>query len=460
MALNYTVTLTGGTDNGTYTIYYDQVNPSNIATIYGSSTPATNLTLSEVQSGVIVTVPTGTGLIIFVNDNPNFATDCSTNQVVFNIVPDATQPPTATPNPTNQPTPTPNPTNQPTATPNPTNQPTPTPSPSPSPSPQEEITFKFCQCGGEGNVSSSVEAQNFQTTTCIYLTQTQLGGVPNTGDRVFMSDAFCYLYDSQVQGTPTNLTINGSCECASPTPTPSPSPSATPEQLRDLKFVYCTDIATEALNAPIDEEGGKEESEGGGNGPSIPTPTPTTQNLAPTNPPIYLTQNEFGSMPQLGDTLQINDGGTDNKCYEYDSQEVGPAPTGITIINTNQCTCPPSATPTPTPTAQMYTYYISTPSYTFNDLCGESDYNVSTPIQSTASSKQTLLGTDIFDMNGNPYVSNIGSPGNLRYHAVSTVSGTTVQTMLSPWTYIQIDNLGNCVDNGSHSCSQEQENPY
>lgn len=339
MALNYTVTLTGGTDNGTYTIYYDQVDPSNIATIYGSSTPATNLTLSQVQNGVIVTIPTGTGLIIFVNDNPNFATDCSTNQVIFNIVPDATPPPTSTPNPTPNPTSTPTETQAPT--PNPTQNPTPTPSPSVTPDPTAvELTYKFCQCGGEGTVGSSVSTQNFNTESCIYLTQTQLGGIPSTGDRVLMSDAFCYLYDSQVQGTATTLTINpAGCECDSPTPTPSPSPSPTPVELRDKKFVYCGTVENAALGAETQAGNPSEELEEEGGGE--------------VNPPIYLTSSEYGSTPQLGDTLQINDGGTDNKCYEYDSQEVGSETTGITIVNTS-CVCPPDPTPNPTATSVFY----------------------------------------------------------------------------------------------------------
>jgi hypothetical protein len=442
MALNYTVTLTGGTDNGTYTIYYDQVNSSNIATIYGSSTPATNLTLSQVQNGVIVTVPNGTGLLIFVNDNPNFATDCSTNQVIFNIAPDATQPPTATPNPT------PNATNQPT--PNPTSTPVPTPTETDGGS---EITHKFCQCGGEGNQSSSVSTQNFTPTTCIYLTETQLGGYPSSGTRVFMSDAYCYLYDSQEQGTPTTLTINGGCECASPDPTPSPSPSATPEQIRNLKFVYCGTIETSAFNVEVGEEGIRGED---------PTPTPTaTQSSGPTsNPPIYLTQDEYGSAPAYGSTLTINDGGTDNKCYEYQTQETGSAPSGITIINTS-CVCTPDPTPTPTPTATstMYTYYISTPSYTLSDLC-DGDYNISTEIQSSASTYSGLLNTTIYDSNGNPYVSNAGTSNTPLYHAVSTVTGTSISTTITPWVYIRINNVARCIDNGTHDCTEGEQNPY
>jgi hypothetical protein len=162
-----------------------------------------------------------------------------------------------------------------------------------------------------------------------------------------MSDAFCYLYDSQVQGTATTLTINpAGCECDSPTPTPSPTPSATPVELRDKKFVYCGTVENAALGAETQAGNPSEElEEEGGEGPGE------------LNLPIYLTSTEYGSTPQLGDRLQINDGGTDNKCYEYDSQEVGPETTGITIVNTT-CLCPqPTPTPTPSVTPPTAVFY-------------------------------------------------------------------------------------------------------
>ena len=71
-----------------------------------------------------------------------------------------------------------------------------------------ELTYKFCQCGGEGTVGSSVSTQNFNTESCIYLTQTQLGGIPSTGDRVLMSDGSVIYMIVKSKGQATTLTIN------------------------------------------------------------------------------------------------------------------------------------------------------------------------------------------------------------------------------------------------------------
>jgi len=51
MARLFTIKLTLGTYQGPYTIYYDQVSLSNIATINGTSNLAENLTISEIRLG-------------------------------------------------------------------------------------------------------------------------------------------------------------------------------------------------------------------------------------------------------------------------------------------------------------------------------------------------------------------------------------------------------------------------
>lgn len=64
----YDIKLTNGTAPGPYTIYYNSVSPSNIAVIYGTTTPATGISYSTLTSsvGVRVTVPdTSTSIIIY-----------------------------------------------------------------------------------------------------------------------------------------------------------------------------------------------------------------------------------------------------------------------------------------------------------------------------------------------------------------------------------------------------------
>jgi hypothetical protein len=57
MSRYFTISINTGTSPGPYTIYYNTIGSGNIATIYPSGLPAENLTLSQLQSGVIVTAP-------------------------------------------------------------------------------------------------------------------------------------------------------------------------------------------------------------------------------------------------------------------------------------------------------------------------------------------------------------------------------------------------------------------
>ena len=159
MARHFTVTLTSGTNIGPYTIYHTSSTNGNQALLYGTSNQATNLTLAQVQGGVLITVPDNATSVIFYNTNGLLIKNCPTNIVEYPLTPSGTpvatpQPtPDATPVATPQPTPlptngaTPQPTPNPSATPNvtqmPTYTPTPIPSATPSPSPSATPNCDF-----------------------------------------------------------------------------------------------------------------------------------------------------------------------------------------------------------------------------------------------------------------------------------------------------------------------------
>jgi hypothetical protein len=74
MSQNYNITITGGTSQGPYTIYYNVINNNNIALKYLTSIPATNISLSELTSGYYVTIPNNATVIYLYNQS------CGTNQ--------------------------------------------------------------------------------------------------------------------------------------------------------------------------------------------------------------------------------------------------------------------------------------------------------------------------------------------------------------------------------------------
>ena len=193
MAKQFIVSIVSGSAPGPYNVYYDVVNPSNIATVVDTSLPAINVTYNDLTSpnGVLVSVPDSAEKIILYNTDQN----CLIGDEL--ILPTPTPTPTPSPSPTPSPTPTPSPSPSPTpsptptpttncdfgidvdvifATPTPTASPTPSPTPTPSPSPTPSPTPN-CDFGVD--------------TSVIYPTPTP---------------------------SPTT----------SPTPTPSPTPSPTP----------------------------------------------------------------------------------------------------------------------------------------------------------------------------------------------------------------------------------------
>ena len=120
-----------------------------------------------------------------------------------------------------------------------------------------------------------------------------------------------------------------------PTETPTPTPSATPEIIRNLKFQYCNTISTEVLSE----------------GETTAVGNPEVNEY---DDYIYLTSDDYGSIPSVGDTAKVHFGSSNHYCYEYVGLETG-VYTSWVYLNTN-CTCPvdptatPTATPTPTPT--------------------------------------------------------------------------------------------------------------
>ena len=81
MNANYSIQLTEGDYTATYTIYYNSVSASNIATLLTSNLPADGLSLTTMLSGVNISVPGTANLIIVVGDGY-----CA-NSIEFQIVP-------------------------------------------------------------------------------------------------------------------------------------------------------------------------------------------------------------------------------------------------------------------------------------------------------------------------------------------------------------------------------------
>jgi len=81
MNANYSIQLTEGDYTATYTIYYNSVSASNIATLLTSNLPADGINLTTMLAGVNISVPGTANLIIVVGDGY-----CA-NSIEFQIVP-------------------------------------------------------------------------------------------------------------------------------------------------------------------------------------------------------------------------------------------------------------------------------------------------------------------------------------------------------------------------------------
>jgi len=128
MVRYFNIQITEVHSDGPFTVYYDSVDPANIATLTSNDTPAENITRADLISatGVDVYIPEDSTGIILYNTDENIIAGCGVNTVnkVFSITPSPT--PTSTVTPT--PTPTPTPGASQTPTPTPTLTPTPSPS--------------------------------------------------------------------------------------------------------------------------------------------------------------------------------------------------------------------------------------------------------------------------------------------------------------------------------------------
>jgi hypothetical protein len=78
----YTLTITGGTSIGPYTIYYNVVSPTTIAEIYSSGNPATGLTLLSMEIGVNVSIPCSSNIVILYNELCDTIQTASLNPII------------------------------------------------------------------------------------------------------------------------------------------------------------------------------------------------------------------------------------------------------------------------------------------------------------------------------------------------------------------------------------------
>jgi hypothetical protein len=85
MNKTYNVRITSGTSPGPYNIYYNTINPLNVALLTGTETPATGLTITQMTTGVGVIIPdTSTSIILYNVDCENNITEIITsNPLVF-----------------------------------------------------------------------------------------------------------------------------------------------------------------------------------------------------------------------------------------------------------------------------------------------------------------------------------------------------------------------------------------
>lgn len=88
----WNVRVSVGTDPGPYSIYYNAINTANYATIYGTSTKASNVTLADLKSaiGVYVTIPNNSSGVILANNNSTYNLYCP-NSVGSVVLPTPTQ---------------------------------------------------------------------------------------------------------------------------------------------------------------------------------------------------------------------------------------------------------------------------------------------------------------------------------------------------------------------------------
>lgn len=163
---------TNGLSAGPYTIYYDSINPANIATQYVSQSSATNIAGADLDTGLSIEIAETATSIILENNDALIATNCDTTFRELEIIPihsftgwsedtpQLSQPPTPTtsPTPTFTPTPTPTISVSPISV-SPTVGASPSVTPSIAPSPSQAASGVFTSIGAYiGAVDSSANA--------------------------------------------------------------------------------------------------------------------------------------------------------------------------------------------------------------------------------------------------------------------------------------------------------------
>ena len=255
-------------------------------------------------------------------------------------------------------------------------------------------------CSGE-----SVTASSSTAPWVFYVCAQSITGVEN--EKLSYS-----LNGSCTDGVCDNIPTPTPSPTSTPTPTPTPSPTANNIQVRNLKFAHCNTVEI----SPDSEE------------------VNTQAAPVPSEPPIYLTTDEYGSTPTIGDTVYVRlDGETNNKCYEYVGIETG-ASVSLTIINTS-CSCPGPVTPSPTPQTPTPTPIQN------NEICVDVEFN---------GKSETVGGTVTYEgCDGNTYTLSV--PGGDSVQAPRCVRNNS-------WTYDIPNNfdtasllVGDCSNSGNES---------
>jgi hypothetical protein len=235
MAIYYNIKLTSGTSSGPYTIYYDTIGPSNIATIISSGDPASGLNYNTVTIGVNVSVPDNATSIYVYN------TTCSSSDI-FQIpapspTPTLTSTPTLTPTITVTPTvdcsfgigvvvlapsPTPTTTVTSTATVTPTITPTLTPAPTSDVTSTPTVTPT-----NTGTPAPTSDVTSTPTPTITQTVNCSFGiGVVVLGPSQTPTPTQTSAVTSTPTVTPTQTTAATSTPA--PTSTPTSTPASTP----------------------------------------------------------------------------------------------------------------------------------------------------------------------------------------------------------------------------------------
>ncbi len=298
------------------------------------------------------------------------------------------------------------------------------------------------------------------TTQCISVTQG--GATPTPTPTINASPT----PTPTINASPTP-TIN-----ASPTPTPtinaSPTPTVTP------RFPGCSSTVTGEYNGSdlYNYPDRQLDFTGTPNGSIISFVC--TANDRPNNISI---RTDLGVVETTG--WFGNSSGYDPSDYWYPTQS---SPVTITItydntktyyidvltapmlpapndINDNwevsiQCLGVPTPTPTQTPTVTPIIYnefYIASPvekSVTGTTYCDSPGYVMSAVVLSTSTTISEMLGTLIYDSNGEPFI----GAGSSYAYAISTVQGQNTND-IGTWNFIEIDSMAMVTNVGSQSCT-------